>query len=709
MSIQLRSVQMVNWSHLPPTPIGLSPGVNAFLGANGSGKSSALDAIKAVLGAARFGQNRSAASYIHRSPAGEAAEALVLLVVSGANAVCGSDLATLCLSVTRRNRRFLLLNEPLYLGLAGADVARDLQDLFARHPRGSWLSAERWLREVVGPLGVSPTVIRLLELPQGEAGRIISSRQQDLLPQLLSMLGFDDRVGVLREERARLQEARERQDQARREVLAERRRAAALEEAERAWQEWQARAGELAHARAGLRGALAHALGHAEPGAEENGSRERLRVLDEELGAMPEISGRDRALAGACALAERVPGARVVARHLAPADPRAEAMISGVLGTRLIAIVCGSQSAFDRLVSAAAILDDPVPIAHVRRRDLPPPAGLRAQARASDPLVDAYLHALGCDALEDHGEGVTWDRSDHVEWMPPGAPFPNANDPHRRTDLEQERTELLAELRIAERDRATAVAQRAALEAERAAVGDGEAREEEDLPRWRAEADAAERALGRLPDADALAAQVRALAVARRRIADAEQILGEHDALVERLLGALDQAEDIWREEVAGLIAVLGARFAALAEAAGMEGEISADRDGSGEWRIDLMVSEHPGRPRKSYFRDGDLSGGWKAKVGLILMLAALTGGEGGFPIVLLDEHAAALDEDRIAEVGGVMRQLAARDGLQFCLGLPTRRAHERISWAAQQIGFLAPEAGAAHAPPPLLIAAATR
>lgn len=713
--LQLRSLQMINWSHLPPTPLGIAPGVNAFLGANGSGKSSALDAIKAVLGAKRFGQNRSAASYIHRTPAGEAEEALILVVASGCQAIAGVDLVTLCLSVTRRNRRFLVIDEPVYLGLGERPIEEDLADLMREHPRGTWMNSDRWGREVLTPLGVTPTVVRLLELPQGEAGRIISSRQQDLLPQLLSMLGFDDRIGLLREERLRLQEARDRRDDARREVLAERRRAAGLEEASRTWHEWRSRHDELCAAQANLRAALTHELASlAASGDHDDDLSGQIATLETERRAVREALGAPAAgppdiARHAHDLAATRRGSRVVADHITPIDDAAARRIAGLLGPRLWTVVCGSDAAFRDLVRTANARGIRAPIAQIPTTKAPDRRGLRAMAQASDPMVDAYLHMLGMDDANEEGAGAQLGR----EWFPPQAFAPasgadaGAGDAAERlARIEEARADLVARQAALTAARAAAESAREQAQAELEMLGEGTLGQADDAAAARAELRAAERALDRMPPRETLEAEAARYEAASRRIAHAEQILGEHDELVERLLDALGQAEDIWRDEVSGLLETLGGRFHELARAAGMDGELAFTRDGSGEWRIDILIAEHPGRPRKSYFRDGDLSGGWKAKVGLILMLAALTGGSGRFPLVILDEHAAALDEDRIAEIGAVMQMLASHDGLQFCLGLPTRRAHERLAWASQQIGFLAPAAGATHAPAPLMITA---
>lgn len=729
MSLRLESVQAVYWSHLAPVVIPLGSGVSVFCGANGSGKSSAMDAIKAVLGARRFGQGRTPSHYIHRGPAGEADQAVVLVSASGLEPVLGegNSLGTLCMSVSRRSRRFCLIEGSLRLE---DPVADDLAAMLAAHPRERWLAPERWQREVLEPLGIDAAMIRLLELPQGEAHRVIQSRQQELVPQLLAMLGHQDRLEEIAKERSGLEEAQRQRDLARRAALAERRRVSALEEAERLHAELMARRQELAEAeRALARGAQGRRLmiqeqlealrsERAEAELALDAAHDQVSAARAALASRPQvpalapIDGEDlHALREA---AERL-GADLVVDAIDPKGADRE-LVMRALGHRRLCLVAAEDTPGEELKQTAQDLGALVAISPEKAASKARAGGLRQLSRPRRPRVDAYMEQTGLDLIIRREEGGAWIGP---EWLPLSAEQVSDGLMERLDAADQNRS--AATVLVAQLDRRRRELEMEALEIGPAEEGEGEGPESQlSLEELRAERAACMRTLSFLEErirvqgisTDQLAERASSYAQASARLEDAERVLGEHDETVERMLAALSEAEQLWRSELTRILDELAERFAELSEATGMEGKLIVESDPINGVRIDLLVRERPGRPLKGFFRDGDLSGGWRAKTGLLLILAALTGENSHCPLVMVDEHAASLDEDRSQELGEVFRGLADREGLQFLLCAPTKRSSEGMNWCDSQIGFLAPEGEAEWAPPPLVISsspAATR
>lgn len=717
---------MISWGHLSAAPIGIGA-VTVFAGANGSGKSSALDALKAVLGARRFGQRRTPHGYLHRGPSGESDSAWVLAVASGlAELTGGADTATMVLEVTRRRRRFMLVPEALYLGLGERSLADDIAELRAA-PRERWRRPEQWEREVLGPLGIGPSLIRLLELPQGEAHRIVQARAGELVPQLLGLLGHDELLERLRSERERLRSASERRDEARRSVLAERRRLAPLAALADRAEEARARAAEAAEAATSLAGALGAEIADLESHLADDDRR-----LADARRAVAEAEEHRRRARAAAAVAPSAPPERLqgLARELAAGtdalilgeviDPKAAdvTLLATLLGRRAFSLITTSPDTFADLLARAQGLGSPVPLALVapepaRAAD---PSSPRARARARDPRADAYLELIGLDQRAESGRGGVLRG---YEWLPddPGAPaaLPLAPVAPEVPADALEQLERASEALSGARHALNGVegeqgARRRRLERLRALarpLGECEPRPlERPIEELIAEAEASRRALERLGDLERLEAAATEYAAAAARLVEVEQILGEHDETVARLSQALLEAESLWRGEVEKIMGALAARFSQLCTAAGMEGDLRFSPGAGERVDVDLVVAEYPGAPRRSFYRDGDLSGGWRAKVSLLLLMSALSGdGEGG--IVLLDEHSAQLDEDRSRELGDLFRLLADEHAMQFLLCQPTTRSGEEVVWCDQQVGFLSPRDGEEWAPAPILISAA--
>jgi hypothetical protein len=173
-------------------------------------------------------------------------------------------------------------------------------------------------------------------------------------------------------------------------------------------------------------------------------------------------------------------------------------------------------------------------------------------------------------------------------------------------------------------------------------------------------------------------------AAARRR--DAAAL--EHD---------LEEARRHYEERVRGLVGELSVEFDRLCRACGTEGElrlVAGDRHD--ELGVDVLVGHIPGEPPRSY-RDGVHSGGQRAKVALLLALAAL-GRAGAADVLVMDEHVAHLDSATIDRVAELMQ--ARSDRVQFVLALPSNAEALRLSWCDLQLAFLPRNPGEPYGPP---------
>ncbi len=251
----LRSIQSIGWSCLDPAPVNITGPVSVLIGQNGSGKSSTIDAVKALLGARRFGGGRSASSYRFGGRGGEPPleRAYVLGVVAHRGRLdVATQQATMVLEVGPSRRRFTLLEGEQIIDPDQLDTGLErLREL----PRSGWMSPVEWEQRVLGPLGVGPAFRRLLELPQGEIARALDRDSHQLLELLLELSGGRDASEQFAAAREAVAAARSSQAEARRRLDRSR---AELAEAELAAAEAR-RAGEL-RARLGELGAEAREL-----------------------------------------------------------------------------------------------------------------------------------------------------------------------------------------------------------------------------------------------------------------------------------------------------------------------------------------------------------------------------------------------------------------------------------------------------------------
>lgn len=707
----IRTLQVVDWGLAAPFPVAIHERISILAGFNGSGKSSAMDALKALLGVNRFGQNRTAASYIHdgRDVTAPASEAFVLACCTEpdrAGQLSFSDDRgdfTLLLWVTRSRRAFMALPGHLLLGMDGRSLAEDLDALKERYPRRGWYSPEDYQRRVLDPLGATRAVQRILSIPQGQAQRLLDARPDQLLSNLLSIMGALEPLNELEARRGDYQHASQERDRAHRALLEEQVRTANAERELAADNRLHAAQQALDCVLARARGAARQAAADADQAAQEaagqiSGLLDRQSELAAELAAAQE---RDRQRAQA-------PGV------IADARRAAEQLSAGGADAQIPLDVLSDA---DLSAEQLAVLHDELLCAVV----VPDVAWAQALAVADE--FEQVTFACAPDALTLcrealQGAGDLEGRGGHVlaggRILRPRRPqlLASSGDEPDTDTLREQAWDCERSLRDLRRQAEQAQTQ--AEQARRVAgrFGDGDIHDAaaDQLPGLTAEADRLQADCDALVKAERRRAErQRQLDRQRERLAEAEQFLSGQDGALETARAALGEARDVYRRQVRQLIADLDTHFRSLCADAGMRGELELTEDPLAEagGRLNVRVAETLDGTLRAY-ADADLSGGWRAKTAVLVLLAALcaAGGQHALGVVLLDEHAAAMDEARIDEVGWVMQGLARERGLQMVLTMPTRRASEAVSWADLQIAYLKIEAGQQYAPLPHLIEA---
>lgn len=593
----IKAVQCVGWSLLDPQRVDLDPhGVCALIGQNGAGKSSLMDAIKALCGARRFGQGRTAGSYRFAGRGGEASvrRAYVLGLFDNSDkrlAGRGSEV-TVVLEAGERQRRFLLLDGDRLLDGGPDTYLNALEELRRQQPRSAWLRPGDYARRVLEPLGIGPALRRFFEISQGEVARALDRDPQALIALLVELSGG-------REAEARFQSAGE----------------------------------ALAQAKEALR--------------EARRSRDRTRAeLAEER------------LAAAAAQ-------QVLARR-----------------SRL-ATIAGE---IERLLSATP---------QQRQRQRSGRLGLGALRRAGLDLVDDR----GVWAVREQ------DRALAAEVLGPGEALPVVGADHTDLVCGPPAEELDADdegptLSGSERRRLRA----ALAEIERAGI------EPAPAPIETAGRSAGELlgAFGELAGAGVPAAPRRKSRVdeLEQRLAAEESEIARRTQLLEQATQRLAEARDLYERSTTQLLRSAATEFAELCRLAGMRGELEI-LPGP---RCVIRAAEGPEDPlRELHGSRASLSGGWRATVVMLCVLACLTG-EGAAPILLVDEVGSSLDEERLAVLGRAFASLAERRGLQSLITVPSKAVSQTVSeFATQQLAFFRPLPGEALAPPPHRVRAPRR
>lgn len=708
----LRTLQAIDWGLTPPYPLAIHPRVNVFTGPNGSGKSSAMDALKAVLGCGRFGQNRTPSSYLNngRGTHPPARDAYVLL---GCEISDRPDLPfcdetgrfTLVLWVNRTRRRHLALPGHVVLGVNGRPLAQDLEEFLDQHPRSDWLSPEDYARRVLDPLGATRGVRKLLEVPQGEAQRLLDvGRSQRLLHDLLELMGALEPLQELGRRRVQYREAQDARATARQ---------AHTEEELRLTQAQLRLAADsrLPSAREALDGVEARLRGAAHSELAQIAAQvEDLQIRRAELAAARDRVGTDLAQAQ-----EQAHALRSAPDAWQSAQRAVDALTDAGLDAQLLLSTLTPQEADAQQLSAAAEHLCAVVIASENWDALQPLLTRHPDVRflrSANPGTAWEQVRPAADRLTQVGDShVGIDDDQLVPRLSVQLPFaPGA--PQRVRELEALGWEIRRdedEIRRLEREladrrtRASELLERLGEEPVEAAAAD-------ELAGLQAERRRAQIRVSELEADEARRAdRQRRLDAQRERVEEARSFLESQEGALEEARAALSSARRVYMEQVRRFVGELNGHFQSLCADANMAGALILREDAMAEagGRLEVQVAETKGGALRS-FGDADLSGGWKAKTSVLLLLAAIcaAGGRHTLPVCLLDEHSAQMDEDRIREVGQVFQTLARGRSMQFVCAMPSKRSTEAAEWTDTQVGFLKAPDGERYAPLPHVIEA---
>jgi len=179
------------------------------------------------------------------------------------------------------------------------------------------------------------------------------------------------------------------------------------------------------------------------------------------------------------------------------------------------------------------------------------------------------------------------------------------------------------------------------------------------------------------------------------READRVALERKHD--MEALEAGLEESRHRYEERVRRVVRGLSDEFARICRIARTDGElrlVAGDRPE--EYGADVLVAHRTGERKRSY-RDASHSGGQRAKIAILLLLATM-GSAGRADLLLMDEHIAHLDSTNIDHLAELMRALNER--VQFVLATPTNAEALRLSWCDLQLAFLPRFPGQPYNPP---------
>jgi chromosome segregation protein len=208
---------------------------------------------------------------------------------------------------------------------------------------------------------------------------------------------------------------------------------------------------------------------------------------------------------------------------------------------------------------------------------------------------------------------------------------------------------------------------------------------------------------GQVKDQQRFPAEVREAELLVRRetqsgaVEEASRLAERRKLELDDQLGLVEQARRRFEEGVREAVVRLSAEFARVCQTAGVEGELrllAGDRPE--EYGVDVLVAHRPGDRKRSY-RDAAHSGGQRATIAILLLLATM-GTADAADLLIMDEHIAHLDSTNIDHVAAVMHALA--DRVQFVLATPTNAESLRLSWCDLQLAFLPRDPGRAYSPP---------
>lgn len=182
-------ISVSGWDLLPPVTIPLDRDVVIITGPNGSGKTTLLDALRQLLDAPRLSSKRRVQNYLRKPDQ----HAIISAVVSNASAGGGqqpfSHLRLLTPEITIACGLIPSTNGPpdkRFAILAGRAAPEKVRDSLL-DPKQAY-SPERYKRELEHA-GVSPSLMRVLGIGQGEMNRLSETKPRELYLQVLDMLG----------------------------------------------------------------------------------------------------------------------------------------------------------------------------------------------------------------------------------------------------------------------------------------------------------------------------------------------------------------------------------------------------------------------------------------------------------------------------------------------------------------------------------------
>jgi chromosome segregation ATPase len=220
---QIEQIQAYYWGSLRADPIELAvDGINVATGPNGSGKTTALDALKLMLGIADL--SRRPADYIYNGGGEEgedrARRALVkaifanpegpgrsgrLFAAAGRGCEASAHVTAIC-EVTRECRYVMLPGARVW-GHNGVDLESEVNALRTEVTANQWLKPRAWT-ELLARAGVSKALLGVISVKQGETDKTIEGPPEALLRRVLELTGKQETLDEFRRAKNDLVEAR---------------------------------------------------------------------------------------------------------------------------------------------------------------------------------------------------------------------------------------------------------------------------------------------------------------------------------------------------------------------------------------------------------------------------------------------------------------------------------------------------------------------
>lgn len=242
---QVEQLQLYYWGSLRAEPMELAiDGINVATGANGSGKTTSLDALKLMLGVSDLG--RRPAEYIYDGGGEEGSErasrSLVKAVfanpqgpgrtgrvfaAAGRGCESSAHVTAVCEVSRDGKRRYAMLPGAVIWGGAGSGLQTDIQSMRGLITANQWMTPRSWA-ELMARAGVSKALLGVIAVKQGETDKTIEGTPEALLRRVLELTGKQETLDQFREAKANLVEARRGYDEVNERLASERRHLTAL-------------------------------------------------------------------------------------------------------------------------------------------------------------------------------------------------------------------------------------------------------------------------------------------------------------------------------------------------------------------------------------------------------------------------------------------------------------------------------------------------